>query len=265
VFVLSKLAGALTEPVTLFALLMAASWLLMLSRRFVRLGRRLMGGVLAIVLVMAVVPVESMVMTALENRFPQPDLPDRVDGIIVLGGGINPVISAARGQVSLNSAATRLTALVPLARRYPEARMIFTGGSGTLLSQEVKEAVHAKEFYRQIGFDPERIVFEDQSRNTRENALFSKDIMTPEPGETWLLVTSAFHMPRAVGCFRAIGWPVIAYPVDYGTTGRDGLGWADLRFNAAAGLGGLRTALHELVGLLAYRLLGWTGAIVPAP
>jgi uncharacterized SAM-binding protein YcdF (DUF218 family) len=264
-FVLSKLVGALTDPATVFVVLMAASWLLMLSRSFVRAGRRLMGGLLAVILVLAVIPVESAVMTALENRFPQPDLPHRVDGIIVLGGSINPVISAARGQVSLNSAATRLTALIPLAKRYPEARMIFTGGSGTLLSQEFKEAGYAKEFYRQISFDPERIIFEDQSRNTRENALFSKDIMMPKPGETWLLITSAFHMPRSVGCFRAIGWPVIAYPVDYGTTGRDEFGWADLRFSAAAGLGGLRPILHEAVGLLGYRLLGWTESILPAP
>ncbi|CAA7624473.1 YdcF family protein [Magnetospirillum sp. SS-4] len=265
-FVISKLVGALTEPVTILVLVMGLCWMLLRSRRFARAGRRLMGATLAVVLALAVFPVESVMMTALENRFPPPaSMPERVDGIIVLGGGINPVISAARGRVALNSAASRLTALIPLARRYPEARLIFTGGSGALLSQEIKEATYVKDFYMEIGFDPDRIVFEDQSRNTHENAVLSKEIMAPNPGETWLLVTSAFHMPRAVGCFRAAGWPVVAYPVDYATTGRGEGGLSDLRFSVAAGLGGLRTVAHEMLGLVGYRLLGWTESVFPAP
>jgi uncharacterized SAM-binding protein YcdF (DUF218 family) len=265
-FGLSKLVGALTDPLTLALLLLLSGWLLGRSRRFRRFGRRLSGSVLALLLLVAVFPIETTMLAALEDRFPPPRmLPERVDGIIVLGGGLNPVISAARGQVSLNSAAARLTELVPLARRYPEARLIFTGGSGSLLSQEIKEAVYAKEFYDKIGFDSSRIIFESQSRNTRENALLSKEVINPKPGETWLLITSAFHMPRAIGCFRAIGWPVLAYPVDYATIGGVGFGLADLRFSPAAGLGGLRVVLHEATGLLSYVLLGWTESILPAP
>ena len=134
-----------------------------------------------------------------------------------------------------------------------------------MLDQELKEATYVKDFYQQINFDSGRIVFEDQSRNTRENAVFSKQLMAPKPGETWLLVTSAFHMPRAVGCFREVDWPVIAYPVDYLTPGRIGWAWSDLRFSPARGLVGLATIWHEMLGLISYRILGWTDSVFPSP
>ncbi len=264
-FVLSKLVGVVTEPLTLFYLVMVFGFVLTLSRRRRGLGRRILAVTLGLVAIPAVLPLERWFMVALENRFPPPVLPEHLDGIIVLGGGVNPGISAARGQVTLNSAGTRMTVMVPLAHSHPEARLIFTGGSGSVLEQQFKEATYVKDFYRQIGFDADQIVFEDQSRNTRENAMFSKELMAPKPGETWLLITSAFHMPRAVGCFRAVGWPVIAYPTDYTTTGRNGWEWSDLRFSPGTGLSGLRTIVHETVGLISYRLLGWTDALLPAP
>ncbi len=265
-FILSKLAGMLTEPVTLFFLAVSVGCALGYSRRHAALGRRIVALTLTAALVPAVVPIDRWTAVALENRFPiPPSLPDHIDGIIVLGGAVDPVLSAARGQVQLNNAATRLTAMIPLARSHPEARLIFTGGSGAMLAQEFKEATYAKEFYKEIGFDPDRIVFEQNSRNTRENATFSRDLAIPRPGETWVLITSAFHMARAVGCFRAIGWPVIAYPVDFHTTGREAPGWSDLRFSPATGLGGLAVTIHEGLGLLYYRLRGWTDTLVPSP
>lgn len=265
-FVLSKLVGLLSEPITVFYLVMVLVCLLSYSRRRMNLGRKILAASLGIIAILAVFPFERWFMVALENRFPLPDaLPDHIDGIIVLGGGVNPSITAARHQVTINSAGTRMTILIPLANAHPESRLIFTGGSGSVLEQEFKEATYVEEFYRQIGFDPGRIVFEDQSRNTRENALLSKEIMGPKPGETWLLITSAFHMARAVGCFRAVGWPVIAYPTDYTTTGRPEFAWSDLRFSPGNGLSGLRTVSHEILGLISYRLLGWTDTLLPSP
>lgn len=265
-FVLSKLVGMLTEPITVFYLLMVLGCLLMYSRHRIKLGRKILTVSLGVVTIAAVVPFDRWFMVALENRFPPPAaLPEHIDGIIVLGGGTNPSISAARHQVSINSAATRMTALVPLANRHPEARLIFTGGSGSVFEQEFKEAIYVKEFYEQIGFDTSRISFEDQSRNTHENAVFSKQLMGPKPGETWILITSAFHLARAIGCFRAAGWPVIAYPVDYLTSGRTSFGWADLHFNPGTGLSGLHTVIHEVLGLISYRLLGWTDTLLPSP
>ena len=265
-FVLSKIVGALSEPVTLFVLVMAAGTTLSFSRRWAGWGRRILAVTLILSAIPSVLPLERWFIAGLENRFPVPSsMPDHVDGIIILGGAVEPVVSAARGQVALNSAVSRLTALIPLAQRYPDARVVFTGGSGSLLDQEFKEATYVKAFYQQINFDSGRIVFEDQSRNTRENAVFSKRLMAPKPGETWLLVTSAFHMPRAVGCFRAVDWPVTAYPVDYMTTGRTGWAWSDLRFSPARGLGGLTIIWHEMLGLVSYRILGWTTSVFPSP
>ncbi|OAN44021.1 hypothetical protein A6A04_09065 [Paramagnetospirillum marisnigri] len=264
-FILSKVLGALTDPSTLFLLAVILGCLLLLSRRLRAWGRRVLVVSVLAALLVAVVPVERLALTWLENRFPIPAaLPDHVDGIIVLGGGINPLVSARRGQPTVNSAITRLTAMLPLARNYPEARVIFSGGSGMMLEQSFKEAHYAKEFIEQIGQDPSRFLYEDQSRNTHENALFSHAMAKPKLGETWLLVTSAFHMPRAVGSFRAIGWPVLPYPVDFHTTGEVPT-LSDLRFNLAAASSGLGLVLHELTGLAAYRVFGWSDALFPHP
>jgi uncharacterized SAM-binding protein YcdF (DUF218 family) len=263
-FVLAKLVGMLTEPLNLFFLVTAVGCGLLFTRH-ARLGRRLVAGAVGVGLVLALLPVNHWATVMLEDRFPPPArIPDHVDGIIVLGGAIDPVVSAARGQVSLNGAAERLTALVPLARRHPEARLVFSGGSGAVLSQETKEATYAREFYREIGFDADRIIYEAQSRNTHENALFSKQLTDPKPGETWLLITSALHMPRAVGSFRGVGWPVLPYPVDYLTAGRLTRA-AALRFSLAEGLGGLAAAVHEWEGLVGYRLAGWSDTLFPSP
>lgn len=265
-FILSKAVGILSDPFTLFYLVVVSGCLLLRFRRTRGAGRTVLGFALTVVALLALVPFEKPLVTWLEDRFPPPgEMPAHVDGIIILGGGLNPILSAARAMPSLNSAAARMTAAIPLAQRYPDARIIFTGGSGAALEQRFKEARYVADFYREIGFDPGRIVFEDQSRNTRENALLSKQIMAPRPGETWLLITSAFHMPRSVACFRAVGWPVTAYPVDYHTTGESGLDWSDLRFSVAAGLGGLSLILHEAMGLIGYWLAGWTGSILPDP
>lgn len=265
-FLLSKLLGFVTDPPTIFLLLLLAGWLLSLSRRWLRLGRTILGITLTTILALAVVPVEQWVTTRLEDRFKAPDpLPDKVDGIIVLGGAINPALSEARGQVSTGGAVTRMTALVPLARRYPEARLVFSGGSGNAFDQKHREADYAEIFYRDIGFDADRIVFERDSRNTRENATLSKQAMNPQLGETWLLITSAGHMPRAVGCFRAVGWPVIPIPVDYRTTGLSQSWWTELRFSPYAGITGLGPLIHEGLGLGLYRLMGWTDALLPKP
>jgi uncharacterized SAM-binding protein YcdF (DUF218 family) len=265
-FLLSKLLGFATDPATIFLLLIIAGWLLSLSRRWLRTGRITLSCTVLTVLALSVVPVEQWAMTWMEDRFTAPDpLPDKVDGIIVLGGAISPSMSAARGQVIIGSAVTRMTALVPLAGRYPEARLIFSGGSGSAFDQEHREADYAEIFYKDIGFDTRRITFERNARNTRENATLSKEAMQPKPDEIWLLITSAGHMPRAVGCFRAVGWKVIPIPVDYHTSGLSRPWWTELRFNPAKGISGLGPLIHEGLGLLIYRLMGWTDALLPKP
>jgi uncharacterized SAM-binding protein YcdF (DUF218 family) len=201
-------------------------------------------------------------MRPLEDRFSVPDLmPDKVDGIIVLGGGISVDRSVDRNMPVLNDAAERMTGFVALAHRYPLARLVFSGGNAAPFVVKKSEAAIARHFFRNMGLATRDILYEAKSRNTFENAVYSRALVKPHAGERWLLVTSAADMPRAVGCFRGVGWPVIAVPSGYRTLrNRSGL---------APGLvGGLRDAdwaVHEWVGLLYYRLRGWTPALFPGP
>lgn len=260
-FVIAKILGALAQPANAALVMLLLGVALLHTRRWLW-GRRLLGGLVAILLVVAVLPLDEWLLAPLEDRFPAPrDLPERVDGVVVLGGAVDPVVSAARGQPSLNGAVERVTALVELGRRYPDARLVFSGGSGSVTTQEHKEAPAARDFLAGLGFDVGRVVFEAQSRNTRENATLTRERMAPKPGETWLLVTSAMHMPRSVGTFRAVGWPVVPYPVDFVTTGRAG----GLGLDLGRGLGALGAALHEGLGMVYYRMRGWTDRLYPGP
>jgi uncharacterized SAM-binding protein YcdF (DUF218 family) len=207
--------------------------------------------------------VGEIVLRPLEERFPRPAaLPDRVAGVIVLGGSVDPELAAIRDEASTNERAERLHALLRLARLYPEARLVFTGGSALLAGATASEADVARRYIAEAGLDPARVLFETRSRNTRENALYSKELANPSPGETWLLVTSAAHMPRSVGIFRGVGWPVTAWPVDYQTSGKLEL---SLYLNASDRLLDLDIAAHEWLGLVYCRLRGWTDALLPAP
>lgn len=259
-FVVSKLFGILSSPLNLVLLCLVAVSLLGFTP-----WRRLQRGLLALLtlslLAVAATPWSALVIQPLEDRFAVPRLPDSVAGIVVLGGALDPVVSAARDQVAANGAVERVTTLVTLGRRYPQARLIFSGGSGSLTTQELKEAPVAKRFLDELGFDTARVMFEDQSRNTWENAVLSKQAMNPQVGETWLLVTSALHMPRSVGAFRAAGWSVLPYPVDYLTSGHKGA-WG---FDLGGALSRLDTGLHEWLGLAYYRWRGWSDSLFPGP
>ncbi len=261
-FVLSKLLGVLAQPSNaLLVLLCLGVLLLMLGRR--RSGTRLTGAVAAVLLAVAVLPVGPWLLAPLENRFVRPDpMPDSVDGIILLGGTVNPLLSADRGEEAINGSGERITTFARLARRYPDARLVFAGGSGSLAYPGPREAGPTRTLLAAIGAPIDRIIWESDSRNTAENAAFSRALVDPQPGETWLLVTSAGHMPRSVAVFRAAGWPVIAYPTDYRTY-RDS-SW-DLDFDLADRLVMVDWAAHEWIGLLAYWMTGRTAEIFPAP
>lgn len=265
IFALSKIFWALANPGNLLVLSLAAGaiavWLPW--RRARKLGAWLIALVAGAAVAIAVLPLGAWIMAPLENRFPPvAELPARVDGVIILGGAINLRISVDRGIPSLSGLADRMTAFVALARRYPDAKLVFAGGSSSLFDQEHREADYAATFFESLGLATERVLFDRDSRNTREGALNSAALAHPLPGEAWLLVTSASHMPRAVGVFRRIGWPVIPVPVDY-TTGTRDLG--ELNFMFLRAMGVLSAAGHEWAGLVAYRLFDWTDAFFPGP
>jgi uncharacterized SAM-binding protein YcdF (DUF218 family) len=227
--------------------------------------RRLGGGLIAIgalsCLILTVTPVQSWILAPLENRFPQIDAPAHVDGVVVLGGAIDTARTASRGRPAVNESAERLFALVDLARRYPAAKVVYSGGSASIVDDEVREADIARNVFTSLGLAEDRVIYERNSRNTYENAVLSQPLAMPKPGETWLLVTSAYHMPRAVGVFRAIGWPVTAYPVDYG----GGPNENQPPFSFLDGLSGVNWAIREWIGLVFYRLSERTDSLFPGP
>lgn len=262
-FELSKTAGIfLVHPGNLFfiVLLLGAVLLWTPARRF---GRALVALAVLFGLFAATVPAGRHALLALENRFPAVrELPSRVDGVVALGGMVDPFVTRARGQLALGGAVERLLALAEIGRRHPGAKLVFSGGSGVLGRQDATEADALRPHLAAFGLDPDRILFEGRSRNTHENAILTRALVQPRPGETWLLVTSAFHMPRAVGAFRQAGWVVVPYPVDYQLEPESPPGWG---FDFLSGMGMLRAALHEWTGLFVYRLADKTDALFPAP
>ena len=231
-----------------------------------RAGRWLASLGIAVLLMVSVFPVGAAMNAGLENRFPQIDvLPPAADGVIVLGGATQPGLFRARGQIAMNDNGERLIEFVRLARRYENAVLIYTGGGKSANPEIPTEADVAREVMVATGLDPDRVLFESSATNTYENAVFAARLVEPARGPIWLLVTSAAHMPRAVGSFRAAGWDVIPYPVDFNSAGPTGLGDWRPRFKPTSGLASFGEAVHEWVGLATYWVLGRTEDLFPAP
>jgi len=261
-YLASKLLGLLTTSGTLLMLSLLIGAALLWSRRW-RRGRAVLSVVVLIMTCLTFLPIQPAITGLLENRFQQaPPLPEHVDGIIILGGMIRPAVSQARGRVTVNDAAERLIEGARLAHMHPEAKVLFTGGSADPLSPAARESDFAGLALRDMGVDESRLLLENRSRNTYENALYSKDL-APDHGQgTWILVTSALHMPRSVGVFRQMGWKVIPWPVNYLTGGEQE--WANEDVPVER-LYFLTRTLHELVGMAYYRARGWTDSLFPKP
>jgi uncharacterized SAM-binding protein YcdF (DUF218 family) len=246
--------------------------------RFQRLGRFLMGFSILAFAVMGLSPLGSIMIAPLEERFPPPAfamssdarqtdpvLP-KIAGIIVLGGAVDTHISTARHETALNDSAERMTAVAGLSRQFPDAKIIFTGGVGSLAGQiwgDISEADASRQLFKSFGIPDERMVFETRSRDTYENAEFTYSMLKPQAGERYLLVTSGYHMPRSMGLFRKAGFDVIAYPVNYRTAGPQDA----LRpfYSMADGLRQCNLAAREWIGLLAYWFSGRIDDILPKP
>jgi len=262
-FILSKVFGFATLPSNLL-IEIGIIGLLLLFTPHRRLASWLVVTSIVLTAVVGWSPLGNILILPLEQRFPPWDSSrGPPDGIVVLGGAITPDVSAARGAVALNEAAERITAAAALARRYPNVRIIYTGGSNAVLADQIAEAPFAVRELEALGVAHDRITAEEQSRNTIENAVFSRLIAQPKPGERWLLITSAYHMPRAVAAFRAAGFAVEAYPVDWRTRGP--IDAARPFDSLSEGLRRTDEAAHELIGLMAYRLAGKTNELFPAP
>lgn len=250
-FVLSKLLSAVTQPMFWLALWWAVTLLVLLRWRKPALW--MLWGGLVVLGLLGFRALPDALLRPLENRYPVPSVEviDRHVGIIVLGGAVgHPDSYVVHGQVPLGEAAERMTVPVGLMRQHPRLDLVFSGGEGRLLTTGVAESELAKAFYMQQGLDMARVRLEGGSRTTRENAQQVAKLLGERCQQPWLLVTSAWHMPRSVSEFEAVGCQVTPYPVDF----RTGASTPLTEYSLAHSLLRWQTALHEWLGVLAYGL-----------
>jgi uncharacterized SAM-binding protein YcdF (DUF218 family) len=261
-WMLSKILWTLASPQKVVLILLFAGAVFLWTTRQ-KLGRWLVSMSAMIFLVFTLIPVNIFLLKPLEERFSPPtELPAKISGIIVLSGSERSVITKTRGQPSISESAERLTTFVALARRYPQARLIYAGGEGSLFYRDFNTNETARALFKQLGLNLDRVMFDTGARNTFENAVNSFKLIGKQPKGDWILITSAFHMPRSVGIFRKTGWNVIPYPVDYQTSGDWDHDWKLGRlFNFLE----FSRGLHEWLGLIAYRMTGKTSALFPKP
>jgi uncharacterized SAM-binding protein YcdF (DUF218 family) len=254
-FFLGKVLALITQPLMWVVLVLLAACVALLLRRAAA-GLRLVGLSLGLLTLTAWQPLPEFLLHQLETRYmeiaPNADL-QGYTGVIVLGGATaSGRVQRDHAQPLLNEAAERMTAPVAMLRTNPHLRVLFTGGEGSLRGIGQTEAERARQFFQTLGVPASQVQYEDQSRNTYENAVLTAKLAGVNPKDRWLLVTSAWHMPRSMATFIKAGWNVTAYPVDFHTG--ETTDWLD--FNLAGGASNWETALHELVGILAYKLTG---------
>lgn len=253
-FIASKILSFATQPLAWVVVLLLAALLRMSFRR--NTGQGLMVAALVILILQGWEPVPDALLRRLEKQHPL--MPAQASmkqytGVLVLGGALSPAyIWRGHDQAALNDAAERMTVPIALLAKNPKLSLLFTGGEGELFSNNLSEAARAKIFFDGMGVAPERVIYESQSRTTYENAILSKTLPGVDPRQPWLLLTSAFHMPRAMAAFDKAGWNVTPYPVDY----RVGVQTPWSQYSLEQGARKWHLALHEMVGLLAYRLAG---------
>lgn len=255
-FVLAKSFWMLARPDTVLLAMvllgLALRWL-----GWLRGGRALIGAALALFIAVGLWPVQSLVLAPLETRFPSDPQVADVAGVILLGGSEDLAATARSGRPQVNQGGDRYLATLDLARRYPDAVVVFAGG-GAQLRTSGGEARVARALLTAGGIAADRLRIENRSRDTYENAIYAKALVAGAADGRWLLVTSAAHMPRAFGTFCAAGWRgLVPYPVDHRASSVR-LGW-----NPSGNLYELHAALREWAGLVAYRVAGRTAVLFP--
>ncbi|WP_299180133.1 YdcF family protein [uncultured Neptuniibacter sp.] len=259
-FYLSKIFWVVVQP-DHFLLLMLLLGLLLWNRLS---GVLLVWGSVLSFFVISLFPVANFLLEPLEQRFPQPDLSqlsEPIAGVIVLGGGEDAERSAIHQRAEFNQGAERLMVVPELLTRFPEVKVLFTGGSGSLIRPDYRGGDVALQWLSQQGLE-KRAVIERESRNTFQNAIYSRELINERadlPEGRWILVTSAFHMPRSVGVFRQAGIDVLPFPVDFRT--------GEMRFHPDLNwnMGDLNTAVREWIGIAVYYLTDKTSELLPAP
>jgi uncharacterized SAM-binding protein YcdF (DUF218 family) len=260
-FYLARYVWTVVSPDSLFIILLSLCLLLLLFGQ-TKKATVLLSLLTVTTLFISFFSVGDWLLYPLESRYKtNPELPEKIDGIIVLGGSVIPDRSAEWQQLETNLYHERLSSFIDLAKRYPDARLVFSGGNSDTDKEKPTEAQIAEKHFLASGIEQDRLFMENKARNTYENAIYIKQLMAPKPDETWLMITTAYHMPRSVGVFCQQNWKVIPYPVDHQTLPsklyQPGFSLIGHAYN-------LVLAAHEWLGLLAYYVSGKTNDIFPS-
>lgn len=266
-FLLSKIGWDFLSPgnLIIFALSFGA---LLLTFDKVRAAKKILIPSALVSFIVMAYPVSDYLMAPLEASFSIPEkLPENIDGIIMLGGGEDLKRSLSWQVAELGIGGDRYIGAANLAKIYPKAPVIFTGGSGSVGLQNTSgEGSIARKILTTIGIDSKRLIIESKSRNTYENFKNTKPLLPKfskgEAKGTYFLVTSAFHMPRAVGIARQQNINVIPYPVDYHSNHESFRQWD---FDLYDHLKALEPAWREWIGLTVYYYTGKTDVWFPKP
>ncbi|MBU1175235.1 MAG: YdcF family protein [Alphaproteobacteria bacterium] len=260
-WIASKIFWIVFNPLALAALLVCAGWLFTLGRRK-GMGLALVTTGLLLLVVASFTNIGTLLLQPLENRYQRPaEFPADAAGIIVLGGGVDNTVSAARGAFELGDSGDRYVEALRLALAHPEMPVLVSGGIGSLSGAGETEAASIARLFDAFGVPEGRILFEARSRNTEENAVLSAQVLNPQKGQRFVLVTSAFHMPRSVGLFETAGFDIVPWPVDYHTTGTDGLSFTPDQTDASMSMSAM--AMREWIGLFVYWATGKIPTLVP--
>jgi len=262
-FYINKILWLFVMPGNLLLLLLTFGLLMTASSDTTKraIGQRLSFIVTFVFLLVAIFPVGNWLLLPLENRFPVLVPTTQISGIIMLAGDEDGALTEKRQTPVVGASAPRYIAFASLARQYPDAKLVFLGSTNAMNpDNEITNRKIAKQVLSGLGLSAEKVIYEDKSRNTNENALFGSIIVKPRPEQRWILVTSAYHMPRAVATFRKAGWNIVPSPTDFRTTG-------EMSFMPSFEFGGhlraLNLAIHEYMGLLVYRIMEWSGEVWP--
>ncbi len=250
---LSKILDLLLAPLTWGMVFIVAGLAL---RRRVRLSLGLAVLGLGVLYVFSIEPVAGGLMRWVESGVKSTYRPEvEYDAVIVLGGGLDPDATEQSGRPEYNGAGDRILRGYELLREGHARNVLISGGSLDPRPEAVIEAeVLAKQLQR-WGIEPERIYQEGRSRNTRENAVESEKIIRERGWEKLLLVTSAAHMPRAYGCFVAVGLEPDTLVADIrAPPGKRRPSLLPRAYHLSAS----SDALRELAGRVVYRVRGWT-------
>lgn len=244
------LAACATQPLVWIALLLAVGTLLLWRSRLVA-GRRWVLVALLGLLLLGWRPLPDRLMHRLETWYAPAGLDvSAYAGVVVLGGAFEGTgLQRGRKQPQLNAQAERMTEAVALALTHPQWPVVFTGGCMDLGDGCLPEADLARRFFTRMGLPPERVRYESASRTTYENAVFTAQLPGLDKTQPWLLLTSAWHMPRAMAAFQSQGWNVTPWPVDFRSRAAQE-DW--IAFSLGGGVQQWERLLHESVGLLVY-------------